>query len=63
MEKIVLQCGGFHKYTMAFFIFIQILIEHSEANSGYLDQMPCSAVSHLGLLCLPMSLKKDARFI
>ena len=48
---------------MAFFIFIQILIEHSEANSGYPDQVPCSVVSHLGLHCLPMSHKKDAMLI
>ena len=47
---------------MAFFIFIQILIEHSE-RSGYLDQTPCSAVADLGLHGLPMSHKKDARLI
>ena len=27
------------------------------------DGMPCFAVSHLGLFCLPMSHKKDARLI
>ena len=48
---------------MAFLHFIQILIEQSEANSGYSDQMPCSAVSHLGLHCLPMSHKNDAMLI
>ena len=38
---------------MVFFIFLQILIEHS-ANS---------ATSDLGLHCLHMSHKKDARLI
>ena len=61
--KIVLQSGGYLEFTMAFFIFIQILIEHSEVNSGYPDQMPCSAVSHLDMHGLPMSHKKDARLI
>ena len=40
---------------MVFFIFIQILIEHSVANSGDPDQALHSAVSDLGLHCLPMS--------
>ena len=46
---------------MVAFIFIQILIEHSVANSGDPDQTLRSAVSGLGLHCLPMSHKKDAR--
>ena len=46
---------------MAFFIFIQISIEHS--NSGYPDQTLCSVVSDLGLHSLPMPHKKDARLI
>ena len=33
------------------------------ANSGDPDQMPRSAASDLGLHCLPMSHKKDARLI
>ena len=40
------------------FIFIQILIEHSVANSGDPDQMPRFAASDLGSYCLPMSHKK-----
>ena len=32
-----------------------------QANIGNPDQMPHSAASDLGLHCLPMSLKKDAR--
>ena len=47
---------------MVFFIFIQILIEHS-ANSGDPDQTPHHAASGLGLHCLHMSHKKDARLM
>ena len=43
---------------MAFFIFIQILIEHSESKQWIPDQTPCSAVSDLGLHGLPMSHKR-----
>ena len=43
---------------MVFFTFIQILIEKVET-----DQTLHSAASNLGLHCLPMSDKKDARFI
>ena len=32
-----------------------------QANGEDPDQTPCSAVSDLGLYCLPMSHKKDAR--
>ena len=46
---------------MVFFIFIQILIEHSV--SEYADKMTHYAVSDLGLQCLPMSHKEDARLI
>ena len=46
---------------MVFFNFIQILIEHSEANSGDPDQTPHYAASDLGLHCLPMSHITDAR--
>ena len=35
------------------FYLIQILIEHSVANSGDPDQMPNFAASGLGLHCLP----------
>ena len=48
---------------MEFFIFIQILIEHSVSNSGDPDQTQHSAASDLGLCCLPMSHKKDARLM
>ena len=34
-----------------------------KANSGHLDQMPPSVVSDLGLYCLHMSHRKDARLI
>ena len=34
-----------------------------KANNADPDQTPRSAVSDLGLLCLPMSHKKDARLI
>ena len=46
-------------------ILIQILIEHtvSKINSEYLDQTLCSMASDLGLHCLPMSNKKDARLM
>ena len=46
---------------MVFFIFIQILIEHMQANSGDPYHMPHSAASGLGLHCVPMSFKKEAR--
>ena len=34
-----------------------------QENSGYPDQSPHFAVSNLGLLCLPMSNKKDVKSI
>ena len=46
---------------MIFFISIQILIEFLLANSGYPDQTPHSVASDLGLHCLAMSHKMDAR--
>ena len=46
---------------MVFFIFIQNLIGHSIANSGDPDQTSRFSASDLGLHCLPMSHKKDAR--
>ena len=49
---------------MVFFHIIQILIEHSiTANSGDPDQMPPYVASDLGLRCLLMSHKMNARFI
>ena len=51
---------------VVFFIFIQILIEHSVLNNGEYsdpDQMPHSVESDLGLHCLLMSNKKDARLM
>ena len=46
---------------MVAFNFIQILIEHSVKNSGEPDQTPHSVASGLGLHCVAMSHKKDAR--
>ena len=48
---------------MVFFTFIQTLIEHSVSKQWRPDQMPRIAVSGLGLHCLSMSHKKDARLI
>ena len=48
---------------MVFLIFIQVLIEIMQANSGYPDQTPHSLASDLGLHYFPMSHKKDARQI
>ena len=48
---------------MVFFIFIQILIEKADTNSGEPDQTPQNAASDLGLHCLQTSHKKDARLI
>ena len=63
MQKLNFKTAAILKYNMAFFIFIQILMEHSKASTGYSGQMRCSTVSHLGLHCLPMSHKKDAMLI
>ena len=48
---------------VVFFIFIQILIEKADTNSGEPDQTPQNAASDLGLHCLHTSHKKDARLI
>ena len=48
---------------MLFFIFIQNLREHSVSEQWRADQMPLSAASDLGLHCLPMYHKKDARLM
>ena len=40
---------------MVFFIFIQVLIEIMQANSGDPDKTPHYLASDLGLQCLPMS--------
>ena len=45
---------------MVFFILIKMLIEHS---GGDPDQTPRSVASGLGLHCLPMPNKKDARLL
>ena len=45
------------------FIFIQVLIEIMQPNSGDPDQTPHSVASDLGLHYLPMSHKKGARHI
>ena len=46
---------------MVFFIFTQILLERSVTNSGDPDQKPHNAASDLGLHCLLMSHKNEAR--
>ena len=48
---------------MVIFIYIKILIQQSVNNSGDPDQTPPFAASDLGLHCLPLSYKKDARLI
>ena len=45
---------------MVYFIFIQILIENLQANTGNPDQMPRSVASGLHLHCSPMSHKWEA---
>ena len=46
-----------------FVMLIQISSNILYANSGYPDQTPRFVASDLGLRCLPMSHKKDARLI
>ena len=48
---------------MYFFIFILFRIDILLANSEDPDQTPRSAVSDLGLHCLPLSQKWNARLI
>ena len=48
---------------MVFFIFMQILIEHSVGKQWRPGQTQRAAASDLGLHGLPMSDKKDARLI
>ena len=48
---------------MYFFIFILFQIDNPVTNSEDLDQTPRSVESDLGLHCLPMSQKWDARLI
>ena len=48
---------------MVFFIFIQVLIGNIQVNSGDPDQTLHYGSPDLGLHCLPMSHKKDARHI
>ena len=48
---------------VVFFIFIQIIIEHSANKQWRPDQMSLYVASNLGLHYLPMSLKKDASLI
>ena len=42
-------------------VFYYISMKIMKANRIALDGMPRFAASHLGLFCLPMSHKKDAR--
>ena len=46
---------------MIFIIIIQIYIQHSTSKQWIPDQIPRSVASDLGMHCLPMSNKKDAR--
>ena len=46
-----------------FFIFISFFDEIHKTNRIAPDGMTCFAASHLGLLCLRMSHKKDVRLI
>ena len=48
---------------MIFFIFTQILVVYSVANSGDPYQTSHSVASDLDQHCLAMSHKKDARFM
>ena len=50
---------------MIFFIFIQILnlIDHFVSTHGDHDQTLCSTGTDLGLHCLSMSYKKEAKFM
>ena len=46
---------------MEHFIFFQISLDHYVSNTEYPDQTRQYPVSDLGLHCLPMSHKKNAR--
>ena len=48
---------------MVFFIFNSIFVVNSVSKQWRPDQTPHFAAYGLGLHCLPMSLKKDARLI
>ena len=48
---------------MVFFICIQILRGHSVSKQLRPGQTPRSVASDLGLLCLPISHKKDVRLV
>ena len=48
---------------MVIFIFIQILTEHFVRNRGDTDQMQQNVAFDLGLHCLSMTNKMDARLI
>ena len=52
--------GGFRVVFNFRFIFSMKIMS---VNRIAPDGMSCSAASHLGLFCLPMSHKKDARLI
>ena len=48
---------------MVFFCIFYLIFERTFCNSGDPDQMPHTVASDLGMHCLPMSHKKDARLI
>ena len=59
-STVILGASGVILNFFYFFFFMKFL----EANRVAPDGMPCTVVSvvlHLGLYCLPLSLKKDAR--
>ena len=49
--------------VLFFFILFHFSMKFIKANRIGPDGTPRSAASHLGLFCLPMSHKKDARLI
>ena len=53
----------FRDFRSVFSFLFHFPIKIIQANRIAQDGMPQSAASHQGLFCLPMSHKKDARFI
>ena len=54
---------GVLRVIFIYFYFFHFLMKFLCANRIAPDGMPQNAASHLGLCCLPMSHKKDARLI
>ena len=51
------------RVSVYFFHFCSMFLKFLQAKSKDLDQTPHNAASDLGLHCLPMSHKRDARLI